>query len=150
MLTWLASDNFSPAREEALRSIFPYRPTRTGTTGRVVLDRDVVHIPDVMEDADHGFKDVSMKAGARAQLAVPLFRESEGIGGPPVDRPRPGPFSADQIALLKTFADQAVIAIENVRLFKELEARRSRSRSRCVVVNEPIMRYLGPAARATG
>ena len=58
MLTWLASDNFSPAREEALRSIFPYRPTRAGTTGRVVLDRDVVHIPDVMEDADHGFKDV--------------------------------------------------------------------------------------------
>jgi GAF domain-containing protein len=123
MLTWLASDNFSPAREEALRSIFPYRPTRTGTTGRVVLDRDVVHIPDVMEDADHGFKDVSMKAGARAQLAVPLFRESEVIGALHVARPEPGPFSADQIALLKTFADQAVIAIENVRLFKELEAR---------------------------
>jgi len=123
MLTWLASDNFSPAREEALRSIFPYRPTRAGTTGRVVLDRDVVHIPDVMEDADHAHKDVSMKAGARAQLAVPLFRENEVIGALHVARPEPGPFSDDQIALLKTFADQAVIAIENVRLFKELEAR---------------------------
>src|SRR5262245_9523722 len=123
MLTWLASDNFSPAREEALRSIFPYRPTRAGTTGRVVLDRDVVHIPDVMEDADHAHKDVSMKAGARAQLAVPLFRENEVIGALHVARPDPGPFSEDQIALLKTFADQAVIAIENFRLFKELEAR---------------------------
>jgi len=123
MLTWLASDNFSPAREEALRSIFPYRPTRAGTTGRVVLDRDVVHIPDVMEDADHAFKEVSMKAGARAQLAVPLFRENDVIGALHVARAEPGPFSDDQIALLKTFADQAVIAIENVRLFKELEAR---------------------------
>src|SRR5262245_22557952 len=123
MLTWLASDNFSPAREEALRSIFPYRPTRGGTTARVVLDRDVVHIPDVMEDADHAHKDVSMKAGARAQLAVPLFRENEVIGALHVARPEPGPFSDDQIALLKTFADQAVIAIENFRLFKELEAR---------------------------
>jgi GAF domain-containing protein len=123
MLTWLASDNFSPAREEALRSIFPYRPTRGGTTGRVVLDRDVVHIPDVLEDADHGHQEVSMKAGARAQLAVPLFRENEVIGALHVARPEPGPFSDDQIALLKTFADQAVIAIENVHLFTELEAR---------------------------
>ena len=74
--TWLASDNFSKAREEALRSIFPYRPTRAGTTGRVVLDRAVVHIPDVMDDPDHGFKDVSMRAGARAQLGVPMLREA--------------------------------------------------------------------------
>ena len=123
MLTWLASDNFSPAREEALRSIFPYRPTRAGTTGRVVLDRDVVHIPDVLDDAEHGHKDVSIRAGARAQLAVPLFRENEVIGALHVARPEPGPFSADQIALLKTFADQAVIAIENVRLFTELQTR---------------------------
>jgi GAF domain-containing protein len=123
MLTWLASDNFSPSREDALRSIFPYRPTRAGTTGRVVLDRDVVHIPDVMEEADHAFKDVSMKAGARAQLAVPLFRQNDVIGALHVARPEPGPFSDDEIALLKTFADQAVIAIENFRLFKELEAR---------------------------
>jgi GAF domain-containing protein/anti-sigma regulatory factor (Ser/Thr protein kinase) len=123
MLTWLASDNFSTAREEALRSIFPYRPTRTGTTGRVVLDRAIVHIPDVLDDADHEHKDVSIRAGARAQLAVPMFRENEVIGALHVARPEPGPFSQAQIELLRTFADQAVIAIENVRLFNELESR---------------------------
>jgi signal transduction histidine kinase len=122
MLTWLASDNFSPAREEALRSIFPYRPTRTGTTGRVVLDRAIVHIPDVLDEPDHAHKDVSIRAGARAQLAVPMFRENEVIGALHVARPEPGPFSQAQIDLLKTFADQAVIAIENVRLFTELQA----------------------------
>jgi GAF domain-containing protein len=123
MLTWLASDNFSSAREEALRSIFPYRPTRAGTTGRVVLDRAVVHIPDVLDDPDHAYRDVSIRAGARAQLAVPLFRENEVIGALHVARPEPGPFSQAQIDLLQTFADQAVIAIENVRLFSELQAR---------------------------
>ncbi len=56
-------------------------------------------------------------------LAVPLLREDSAIGAIAVGRAEPGPFPDNQIALLQTFADQAVIAIENVRLFKELEAR---------------------------
>src|SRR5215471_11654065 len=59
----------------------------------------------------------------RGLLAVPMLRDSRPIGAIIVGRAKPGPFSANQIGLLRTFADQAVIAIENVRLFKELEAR---------------------------
>ena len=62
-------------------------------------------------------------AGFRSVLAVPLMRDGNAIGGLAVGRSEPGPFPDTQIELLKTFADQAVIAIENVRLFKELEAR---------------------------
>jgi signal transduction histidine kinase len=65
----------------------------------------------------------SLPGGFRSVLAVPLIRDGNPIGGIAVGRPEPGLFPDEQVALLQTFADQAVIAIENVRLFKELEAR---------------------------
>ncbi|HET7096525.1 MAG TPA: GAF domain-containing protein, partial [Casimicrobiaceae bacterium] len=80
-------------------------------------------IPDVLEDPHYAVKDLALTAGFRSVLCVPLLRDGSPIGAITVGRPQPGPFSDSQIALLQTFADQAVIAIENVRLFMELQTR---------------------------
>jgi GAF domain-containing protein/anti-sigma regulatory factor (Ser/Thr protein kinase) len=122
MLTLLAS-NAPPEAHDAMARSYPYRPTRTGLGGRVVLDRTVVHIPDVLHDPEYGFRDTAMAANYRAMLGAPMFRQDEVIGALGAMRDAPGPFTDAQIDLFRAFADQAVIAIENVRLFKELEAR---------------------------
>ncbi|HUP07407.1 MAG TPA: GAF domain-containing protein [Caldimonas sp.] len=106
-------------RAGAVRSIFPRPPSRDNGTTRAVLTRGVVLIPDVREDPDFRTIDASVASGFLSVLAVPLLREGEPIGAISVGRPVPGPFSDSHIALLHTFADQAVIALENVRLFND-------------------------------
>ena len=99
---------------------------RTSAAGRAVIDRLVVHIEnasDVSEDEFPLARNISMRFGAKAILAVPLLREASAIGAIVVLRTDPQPFTSKQIDLVKTFASQAVIAIENVRLFKELQER---------------------------
>jgi GAF domain-containing protein len=108
---------------EAIHQVFPRAPSHDTAAGRVVLARDVVTIPDVLEDREYVISGQSLLGGFRSILGVPLLRDGNPLGAIIVGRPAPGPFPDEQIALLKTFADQAVIAIENVRLFKELEAR---------------------------
>jgi GAF domain-containing protein len=101
-------------------------PVTAGTAsvaGRAILTRAVAHIPDVLEDHDYGLSEGQKIAGYRALLSVPLLRSDEVIGAFSVGRPTPGPFSQREIELVQTFADQAVIAIENVRLFDEVQAR---------------------------
>jgi signal transduction histidine kinase len=107
---------------EAMRQLFPMRPSRTITSTRAILDRTVVHLPDVLEDPDYD-RPTALAMQNRATLAVPMLRGGKPIGTIFVGRPAPQPFTEEQIELLKTFADQAVIAIENVRLFTELESR---------------------------
>ena len=75
-----------------------------------------------LPDPDYANPDFALR-GFRSVLSVPLMRDGIPIGAIGVGRPEPGPFPQNQITLLQTFADQAVIAIENVRLFKELDAR---------------------------
>jgi GAF domain-containing protein len=104
---------------------------RQSPAGRAVVDRAIIHIPDWSALPLSEYPEVresSLRVGIGTALAVPLMRESVGIGEIHIRRTEVRPFTEKQIALLRTFADQAVIAIENVRLFKELDARNAELR----------------------
>jgi GAF domain-containing protein len=89
----------------------------------VLLDGNPAHIPDVLADPEYSFVEGQKLGGYRTLLAVPLLREAEPIGVLTLLRSRVRPFTNKEIELVTTFADQAVIAIENVRLFDEVQAR---------------------------
>jgi GAF domain-containing protein len=98
----------------------PLAPGRETTTGRVALEGKIVHIPDVLADPEYAFPKGQHLGGYRSNLGVPLLRDGVPIGAFVLMRPVVKPFSDKQIELVETFADQAVIAIENARLLNEL------------------------------
>jgi GAF domain-containing protein/DNA-binding response OmpR family regulator len=117
-----ASYGHTPEFNEHVRAQ-TYAPGRAGVVGRVLLERKSVQIPDVLADPEYAFPDFARIGGYRTILGVPLLREGLPIGLLVLHRAAVRPFTEKQIELVETFADQAVIAIENVRLFDEVQAR---------------------------
>jgi signal transduction histidine kinase len=101
----------------------PIKPGRDTLTGRVFLDGKPAHVPDVQQDSEYNFGQAPVLGEYRAVLAVPLMRDGAVEGVLLLGRSVPGAFSQRQIDLVQTFADQAVIAIENVRLFDQVQER---------------------------
>ena len=118
----VASDGYTAEELFAVKGIFPMPPGRGGATARAVSTGAVSHIPDMSTDPDLAYPAL-VQAGFRTSLSVPMLRDGQSIGAITVARRETRPFSDRQIALLQTFAAQAVIAVENVRLFTELGAR---------------------------
>src|SRR5262249_28052915 len=105
---------------EYVRDI-PIVPGRRSASERALLEGKIVHIPDVQADSDYTFVEAQRRGGFRTILGVPMMREGVPIGVVALTRFAVRPFSDKQIELVGTFADQAAIAIENVRLFEEIQ-----------------------------
>jgi signal transduction histidine kinase len=111
---------FPPELTEYLKSI-PLEPGRGSIVGRTLLEGKTVHVHDVLADPEYTLREAQRRAGYRTALCVPLLREGNPIGVIVLTRRTVWPFTDKQIQLTATFADQAVIAIENVRLFDEIQ-----------------------------
>ena len=122
LIHFAAQYNYTPEALQMTLRMYPRQPDRKQAAGRAVLTGDVVNIADVQADPEYA-TDLAVAGGWRSVLNVPMLREGKPIGTIGVIRGQAGRFSDAQVELLRTFAEQAVIAIENARLFKELEVR---------------------------
>jgi signal transduction histidine kinase len=124
LLHLAAQHNARPGTADTTAKFFPQVPRReTSIAARAFVDAAVIHVPDIeIEELEPSVREFYRRIRLRALVAVPMIYEGRPIGVVGVSRGTAGPFSDRQIDLLRTFADQAVIAIENVRLFTELQA----------------------------
>jgi signal transduction histidine kinase len=116
----VASNNSTPEVIKRILQTYPKRPDRSTVGGRAVLDGRIAHIPDTLADQEYSHE-LALAGNWRSVLSAPMLRDGKPIGAVSVGKAEAVPFSERQIQLLTTFADQAVIAVENVRLFDEIQ-----------------------------
>src|SRR5262249_52743698 len=121
-IDYIAQDGFPPDFLEYMRAL-QLKVQRGSISGRAALEGKIMHVPDVLADPEFVLLDAQKVGGFRTALGVPLMREGIPIGTMFLARAMVEPFTPQQIDLVGTFADQAVIAIENVRLFQSVETR---------------------------
>jgi formate hydrogenlyase transcriptional activator len=141
-----------PVNLKEAQALFPCEPSPATAAGRAVLAKRIVAIPDVLDDPLYGFH-AGTRIGVRSVLGVPLLHAGVPIGALAICRPEPGRFPESQVALLRTFADQAVIAIQNTRthieLRQEIEAhRKSKATIRLLVEQDDSGPMLHGASKA--
>jgi len=123
LIHFAAHHGLTPEGIDAYRRAYPMTPGRGSAAARSILNGTVEHIADVQTDPDYAHDVLAKVVTLRSIVAVPMLREGFPIGAIGVSRSQTGLFPERQVELLNTFADQAVIAIENVRLFQELQTR---------------------------
>lgn len=120
LLHYASSHNFTAEVLDQIKKAYPKRPDRSLAAGRAILDEKIAHVPDMLADPAYAHE-LAMAGNWRASVAVPMLRNGRSVGAISVGKAETGPFTERQMQLLTTFADQAVIAIENVRLFDEIQ-----------------------------
>jgi GAF domain-containing protein len=148
LIHFAAQYGLAPKGVEAIRRVYPIVPGRASAAARSILNGTVEEIPDIHADHDYEHAHTAKIMAYRSIVAVPMLKDGRPIGAVAMARSQTGRFPGRQVELLKTFADQAVIAIENVRLF-EAEQQRTRELSESLEQQTATSEVLKVISRST-